>query len=137
MVLVLWVLVAVAVVLAVLAVATGRWNVDPLSEPTRSTPDHGLPADPVATDVDDVRVDTAARGYRMQDVDDRLDVLRVELARRERELASLEAAATVARRGGGGVGEVAAPDGHTTGTPDPANPAGLDAGPRPKAPGEG
>jgi DivIVA domain-containing protein len=74
----------------VLAVATGRLPVDPLSEPTRSTPDHGLPDEPLATDVDDVRFDTAARGYRMQDVDARLDLLRVSLAEREREVASLE-----------------------------------------------
>ncbi len=90
MVLVLLVLVAVAVVVAVLAVATGRWPVDPLSEATRSTPDHGLPDEPRAGDVDDVRFDTAARGYRMQDVDARLDLLRVALAEREREVAALE-----------------------------------------------
>lgn len=90
MVLVLLVLVAVAVVVAVLAVATGRWPADPLSEPTRSTPDHGLPDEPASDDVDDVRFDTAARGYRMQDVDARLDLLRVALAEREREVAALE-----------------------------------------------
>jgi DivIVA domain-containing protein len=90
-VLVLLVLVAAAVVVSVLAVATGRWPADPLSEATRSTPDHGLPPEPRATDVDDVRFDTAARGYRMEDVDARLDVLRVALAEREREVAALEA----------------------------------------------
>jgi len=89
-VLVLFVLVAVAVVVAVLAVATGRWHIDPLSEPTHSTPDHGLPAEPRSADVDAVRFDTAARGYRMEEVDARLDLLRVALAERERELASLE-----------------------------------------------
>lgn len=90
MVLVLFVLVAVAVVVAVLAVATGRWPADPLSEPTRSIPDHGLPDQPRAADVVDVRFDTAARGYRMRDVDARLALLRVALAGREREVAALE-----------------------------------------------
>ena len=93
MVLLLLVLVAVAVVVAVLAVATGRWPADPLSEPTHSTPDHGLPDAPRSVDVDDVRFDTAARGYRMEHVDSRLDVLRVALAEREREVAALEAKA--------------------------------------------
>ncbi len=89
---VLLVLVAAAVVVAVLAVATGRWPVDPLSDPTRSTPDHGLPEEPLATDVDDIRFDTAARGYDMEGVDARLDTLRVALAERERRLAELERA---------------------------------------------
>jgi DivIVA domain-containing protein len=86
---VLLVLVAVVLVLAVLAVATGRWPVDPLAEPVRSTPDHGLPADPRSGDVDRVRFDTAARGYRMSEVDARLAVLRDALAAREREVDEL------------------------------------------------
>ena len=90
MVLVLLALVGAAVVVAVLAVASGRWRVDPLSEPTRSTPDHGLPEEPLASDVDHVRFDTAARGYEMEGVDARLDTLRVALAQRERRLAELE-----------------------------------------------
>jgi DivIVA domain-containing protein len=88
---VLLVVVAVAVVVAVLAVATGRWPADPLAAATHSTPDHGLPAEPRAVDVDDVRFDTAARGYRMDQVDSRLDVLRVALAERERRLEELAA----------------------------------------------
>ncbi len=130
MVLVLWVVVAVAVVLAVLAVATGRWPVDPLSEPTRSTPDHGLPPDPAATDVDDVRFDTAARGYRMQDVDDRLDVLRVALAQREREVAALEAGARTAARHTGDPAAAARESSPSAGADPPAVV-------RPGAPGEG
>ena len=104
MVLVLLLLVAMAVVVAVLAVATGRWPADPLSEPTHSTPDHGLPAEPVSGDVDDVRFDTAPRGYRMDDVDTRLAVLRVALAGRERELAELE------RDAGGSAGPAPEPE---------------------------
>lgn len=85
----LLVLVAVALVVAVLAVASGRVGVDGLAAPTRGTPDHGLPAEPTAADVDRVRFDTAARGYRMAEVDDRLQDLRATLAAREREVAEL------------------------------------------------
>ncbi|WP_299440717.1 DivIVA domain-containing protein [uncultured Phycicoccus sp.] len=85
----LLVLVAVALVVVVLAVASGRITVDGLAAPVRSTPDHGLPAEPTAADVDGVRFDTAARGYRMADVDERLQQLRDTMAARERELADL------------------------------------------------
>lgn len=91
MVPVLLVLVAVALVVAVLAVAGGRWPVDGLAEATRSTPDHGLPPEPEAADVAGVRFDTAPRGYRMDDVDARLERLRTTLEERERELADLRA----------------------------------------------
>ena len=66
------VLVAVALVVAVLGVASGRLPADPMAEAVRSTPDPGLPERPAAVDVDAVRFDTALRGYRMDDVDDRL-----------------------------------------------------------------
>ena len=69
---VILVLVAVALVVAVLGVASGRLPADPMAEAVRSTPDPGLPERPVAVDVDAVRFDTALRGYRMDDVDDRL-----------------------------------------------------------------
>jgi DivIVA domain-containing protein len=82
-------LVAVALVVAVLGVASGRIVVDPLSEPVHTAPDPGLPETPAAADVDGVRFDTALRGYRMDDVDARLDALREDLADRERTLALL------------------------------------------------
>ena len=82
-------LVAVAVVVAVLAVASGRLPVDPLADAVHTTPDAGLPPAPVAGDVDTVRFDTALRGYRMDDVDARLDELRDTLAERERTLLDL------------------------------------------------
>ena len=88
---VILVLVAVALVVAVLGVATGRLPADPLSDAVRSTPDPGLPEQPVADDVDAVRFDTALRGYRTDDVDDRLAELRDDLAERERTLAGLRA----------------------------------------------
>ena len=86
---VLLVLVAIALVVVVAGVASGRLPADPLAEPVRSTPDHGLPADPGSADVDAVRFDTAPRGYRMDEVDARLDELKGELAARERTLTDL------------------------------------------------
>lgn len=87
--LILLALVAVALVAAVLGVASGRITVDPLADPVHSTPDHGLPPAPHAADVDHVRFDTALRGYRVDEVDAQLDVLRDDLAERERVLADL------------------------------------------------
>ena len=84
-------LVVVALVVAVLGVASGRLPADPMAEAVRSTPDPGLPERPAAVDVDAVRFDTAMRGYRMDDVDDRLRGLRDDLAARERTLAGLRA----------------------------------------------
>jgi DivIVA domain-containing protein len=89
--LVILVLVAVALVVAVLGVASGRLPADPMAEAVHSTPDPGLPEHPAAVDVDAVRFDTALRGYRMDDVDDRLQGLRDDLAERERTLAGLRA----------------------------------------------
>jgi len=89
---VILVLVAVALVAAVLGVASGRLPADPLADAVHTTPDPGLPDPPVAADVDAVRFDTALRGYRMDDVDDRLEGLRGDLAERERTLARLRAA---------------------------------------------
>jgi DivIVA domain-containing protein len=84
-------LVAVALVVAVLGVASGRLPAQPLADPVHSTPDPGLPEQPEATDVDAVRFDTAPRGYRMDEVDGRLAGLRDDLAERERTLATLRA----------------------------------------------
>ncbi|MBD3783144.1 MAG: DivIVA domain-containing protein [Micrococcales bacterium] len=89
MVPVLLALVAVALVAVVLAVATGRVGVDPLAPAVTTTPDHGLPDEPAAADVDAVRFDTAARGYRPEDVDAHLERLRSDLAAREREVDEL------------------------------------------------
>lgn len=80
---------AVALVAVVLAVASGRVPADPLADAVHTTPDPGLPPAPVAADVDTVRFDTALRGYRMDDVDARLDDLRDTLAERERTLLDL------------------------------------------------
>lgn len=89
MVPVLLALVAIALVALVVGVATGRIPVDPLADAVHTTPDHGLPDEPAARDVVDVRFDTAPRGYRMEDVDTHLDALAQTLAEREREVADL------------------------------------------------
>jgi DivIVA domain-containing protein len=80
-------LVAVAVVVAVHGVASGRISVDPLAPAVGTTPATGLSEVPTSEDVDVVRFDTAARGYAMPHVDARLDELKEQLADRERELA--------------------------------------------------
>ena len=87
--LVILALVAVALVVTVLGVASGRIPVDPLAEAVHTTPDTGLPDEPTAFDVDAVRFDTAMRGYRVDEVDARLEALRDELAARERALSDL------------------------------------------------
>jgi DivIVA domain-containing protein len=87
--LVLLALSAVALVAVVLGVASGRMPVEPLAEPVGSTPDPGLPEEPTAADVDAVRFDTALQGYRMDEVDVRLEELRAQLAERERVLDAL------------------------------------------------
>jgi DivIVA domain-containing protein len=88
---VILVLVAVVLVAAVLGVASGRLPADGLADAVHTTPDPGLPESPSAADVDAVRFDTALRGYRMDEVDARLEVLRDDLAERERTLAALRA----------------------------------------------
>ena len=87
--LVILALVAVVLVVTVLGVASGRIPVDPLAEAVHTTPDTGLPDEPTASDVDAVRFDTAMRGYRVDEVDARLEALRDELAARERALSDL------------------------------------------------
>lgn len=89
MVPVLLALVALALVAVVALVATGRLRVDPLADAVTTTPDHGLPPEPAAADVPSVRFDTAARGYRMDEVDAHLLDLADTLAAREREVAEL------------------------------------------------
>ena len=89
--LLLMALVAVALVVVVLGVASGRVAVDPLAEAVHTTPDTGLPDEPEAADVDAVRFDPALRGYRVDEVDAHLADLRDGLAERERVLADLRA----------------------------------------------
>ena len=101
--LVILALVAVALVVVVFGVASGRVTADPLADAVHTTPDTGLPQRPTAADVDAVRFDTALRGYRVDEVDAHLAELRDRLAERERVLAELGGAPgdpTVDRDGG-------------------------------------
>jgi DivIVA domain-containing protein len=57
------------------------------------------------TDVDQIRLPMAVRGYRMDEVDDVLDRLGAELAYRDSRIAELEAAVAGAVQGGGAVAD--------------------------------
>ncbi|AUG79528.1 DivIVA domain-containing protein [Kitasatospora sp. MMS16-BH015] len=92
-----WVIVAaMAVVVGGTAlVALGGGGVLPEAEHDRIAA--RLPQDRALgrTDVDELRLPMALRGYRMDEVDDVLDRLGVELARRDERIAELEAAVAV------------------------------------------
>lgn len=84
MVWIFFILVALLLVVGMAAVITGRLTPDPMADSVASTPDHGLPpGDFRAEDVDAVRFDTALRGYRMDQVDDVVDRLRMRIAELE------------------------------------------------------
>ncbi|MFI5532848.1 DivIVA domain-containing protein [Kitasatospora sp. NPDC051853] len=59
------------------------------------------------TDVDEIRLPMAVRGYRMDEVDDVLDRLGAELALRDTRIAELEAAAVPAGAGSAAAAEAA------------------------------
>lgn len=104
------VLVASLVVLVGLAVALVLLRGNRISvhaAPATTTMSGGLPpGDLTSRDIDEVRFDTVVRGYRMDQVDDVLERVRVELARRDEELRRLrtQAPAGPFRPGGTGAG---------------------------------
>jgi DivIVA domain-containing protein len=84
-------LLAVGLVGVVAAVATGRIR-GGLDEPTRGRPDRALPDGPLSgRDIERMRFSLAARGYRMDEVDETLDRLRAELDARDARIATLTA----------------------------------------------
>ena len=86
-------IVALTLVGAVAAVATGRIR-GGLEPPTTSRPYRPLPDGPLQPgDIDAVRFSAGLRGYRMDEVDRVLERLRDTLADRDAELAGLRAAA--------------------------------------------
>ena len=91
------VLVASLAVLIGLVVALVLMRGDRLSvhaAPATSTMSGGLPPGELSSrDIDDVRFDTVVRGYRMDQVDDVLERVRAELARRDEELRRLRSMA--------------------------------------------
>lgn len=85
----LFTLLTMAVLGVVAAVATGRLT-GGLEEPSTSLPGRGLPHGEVrAEDLAALRFSPALRGYRMGEVDEVLDRLTHELARRDEEIARL------------------------------------------------
>ncbi|GAB3112980.1 hypothetical protein GCM10027055_17120 [Janibacter alkaliphilus] len=83
MVWVLFIVVAVLVCAVTAALITGRLVGDPMAEARASTPDPGLSPGFAVADIDEVRFDTALRGYRMDQVDDVLDLLQARIAELE------------------------------------------------------
>ena len=96
-------LVFVAIVLAAVAILVGtdlaprvfrrRTGEQPFEdgfdEPVASLPAVLLPADAEPADVDRIRFAVGVRGYRMDQVDQVLDELRDQIARKDREIAGL------------------------------------------------
>lgn len=64
---------------------------DGLAEPVANLPAVLLPEVPRPEDVDRVRFSLGLRGYRMDQVDEVLDLLRDQLAGKDRRIAELEA----------------------------------------------
>jgi DivIVA domain-containing protein len=85
----LQVFLALAVVLCTVLVAGGRGDalgeLSPDRAPARLPEDRAVRAD----DVNSLRLGVGLRGYRMDEVDDVLDVLADELTRRDEEIAEL------------------------------------------------
>lgn len=66
---------------------------DGFDEPVASLPAVLLPADAAPADIDRIRFAVGVRGYRMDQVDQVLDELREQIARKDREIARLRTAA--------------------------------------------
>ncbi len=123
-------LLVLAVVVVVAAVATGRIT-GGLDDPVSSLPARLLPDGEVGpADVERVRFSPALRGYRMEEVDEVVERLVLELARRDEVIAGLQH-----RLGGGVPGQAERPEPPTSG----CEPAGYEPSgyPPPGAPGTG
>lgn len=75
--------VAVLLVVGVGSLVVGRASVDPVPPPVSTTPSTGLGPDAHAADIHDIRFDTALRGYRMDQVDEALRILRARIGELE------------------------------------------------------
>lgn len=105
-------LLTIAVLGLVVAVALG-WIGGGLDAPTSSLPPTGLPdGDLAPQDLERVRFTPALRGYRMDQVDEALDRVAGELARRDEEIEQLQQSLLDLRTGGvgGASAEVYRPD---------------------------
>lgn len=103
----IWLALLVAVVIAVVTAAAVLGRVDgSLADATTSMSHVPLPDDPLTPgDLDALRFDTAARGYRMGQVDAVIDRLRREIDDLDEELTRV--------RGAGPRVEPVEPDGHS------------------------
>lgn len=88
MVWVFFVVVAVLIIAGTLGLLAGHIPFDRLSAPAHTTAALHLPPDTSPEDVDDIRFDTALRGYRMDQVDEALAILRTRIERLEHEIAA-------------------------------------------------
>ena len=80
MIWIFFICVGVLVAAGFAALALGRASYDPMPEPTHTAHDVQAGRLRTASDVDEVRFDTALRGYRMDQVDEVLAALRDRLA---------------------------------------------------------
>ena len=94
MIWVLVVVVAVVLIAAFLAMLAGRLPYDGMSEPVHTTPAVDLPVDAGPDDVAALHFDTALRGYRMDQVDQALNILQKRIAALEEDVAGTPAGAT-------------------------------------------
>ena len=79
----LWLVVALALVVAVVLVALGRGSSPSEAAPDRRAADLPTGRPIVAADIDGLRLPQAFRGYRMADVDEVLDRLAEQLTARD------------------------------------------------------
>jgi DivIVA domain-containing protein len=117
--------VAIGLVGVVAALVTSRWHYDPMANAVSSVADPGLPDVVHPGDVDNVRFDTALRGYRIDQVDEVLDRLRDRIREQETMIRALRAEhPEVATAGGANAAEhraVPAPtEPEPTSRPEPA-----------------
>lgn len=113
------VLVAAVVVVGLSAlVLTGRGGfAAPLADPVRLVPPVLLPPEPSPEDVDRLRFSPGLRGYRMDQVDEALEMLSAALADRDEEIDRLRGRSVESRSAGWPEGDVATrQDGVISGT---------------------
>jgi len=93
---------AVAVITGIVLLATGRLR-DGLPEAPADHSVQGLPDSPVGdlapTALEDLQIDQAWRGYRMDEVDAVIDRLGAEIAARDEQIAELRGDAPVTAKG--------------------------------------
>lgn len=118
--------VAIGLVGVVAALATSRWHYDPMSGAVSSVADPGLPEVVHPGDVDNVRFDTALRGYRIDQVDEVLDRLRDRIREQETMIRAMRGEHPVSHAVSAGPGAHDGPVDHEDRAGEPA-PTGVPA----------